>query len=113
MQRRRIGGTDGIDASSLCLGALPLGTYVDEKTSFAILDRFVEAGGTLIDTANNYCAWEVGRTGDESEALLGKWLEQAKGIVVIFFFECRTSSFDLRERRRRAEPEKHDAQDAD
>lgn len=74
MQRRRIGGTDGIDASSLCLGALPLGTYVDEKTSFAILDRFVEAGGTLIDTANNYCAWEVGRTGDESEALLGKWL---------------------------------------
>jgi aryl-alcohol dehydrogenase-like predicted oxidoreductase len=74
MLQRRISGADDIEVSGLCLGALPLGTYVDEETSFAILDRFVEAGGTLIDTADNYCCWEPGRTGDESEVMLGRWL---------------------------------------
>ncbi|WP_165986325.1 aldo/keto reductase [Streptomyces sp. YIM 98790] len=74
MQRRRIGGPDGIEVSALCLGALQLGTYTDEKTSFAVLDRFVEAGGSLIDTANNYCFWEPGCTGDENETLIGRWL---------------------------------------
>lgn len=74
MLRRRIGGPDGIEVSGLCLGALPFGTYVDEKTSFAILDRFVEAGGSFIDTADNYCFWEEGRTGHESETVLGRWM---------------------------------------
>jgi len=41
-------------------------------TSMRILDRFVEAGGTLIDTANNYPFWNG--TGDESETAIGKWL---------------------------------------
>lgn len=79
MYQRHIGGTDGFATSGLCLGALPLGTYVDEETSFAILDRFVEAGGTLIDTADNYCAWERGSTGDESENTLGRWL-RSRGV---------------------------------
>jgi aryl-alcohol dehydrogenase-like predicted oxidoreductase len=74
MRRRVIGGNAGIEVSALCLGALGLGTYVDEETSFAILDRFTAAGGTLIDTADNYCFWEPGSAGDESEALLGRWL---------------------------------------
>lgn len=30
------------------------GTRTDEATSFAVLDRYVEAGGTFVDTANNY-----------------------------------------------------------
>ncbi|MEU8266595.1 hypothetical protein AB0B89_05450 [Sphaerisporangium sp. NPDC049002] len=30
----------------IALGTIPFGTTVDEATSFAILDRFVEAGGT-------------------------------------------------------------------
>ncbi|MFF3753442.1 aldo/keto reductase [Streptomyces sp. NPDC002018] len=68
-----LGGPDGIEASRLCLGALPFGSSVDEKTSFAILDRFVEAGGTLIDTANNYVFWGGG-TSDESETTVGRWL---------------------------------------
>jgi aryl-alcohol dehydrogenase-like predicted oxidoreductase len=79
MQRRRMGGPDGIEVSGLCLGALAFGTYIDEKTSFAILDRFVEAGGSFIDTADNYCFWEAGRTGHESERVLGHWL-QSRGV---------------------------------
>ncbi|MGW2512692.1 aldo/keto reductase [Streptomyces scopuliridis] len=74
MLRRRIGGPSGPTAGALCLGTLPFGSTVDEKTSFAILDRFVEAGGNLIDTANNYVFWHPGTTGDESETTVGRWL---------------------------------------
>ncbi|MBB5959266.1 aryl-alcohol dehydrogenase-like predicted oxidoreductase [Saccharothrix tamanrassetensis] len=59
--------------SALCLGTLPFGKHVDERTSFAILDRFVAAGGTFLDTANNYVFWDGG-TGDESEETIGRWL---------------------------------------
>ncbi|WP_405086700.1 aldo/keto reductase [Microbispora sp. NBC_01389] len=58
----------------IALGTIPFGTIVDEKTSFAILDRFVEGGGTVLDTANNYPFWLDGATGDESEATIGRWL---------------------------------------
>ncbi|MGN9783158.1 aldo/keto reductase [Nonomuraea sp. ZG12] len=59
--------------SELSLGAMMFGTTVDEATSFAILDRFVEAGGNFLDTANNYAYWVHGTQGGESEALLGRW----------------------------------------
>ncbi|MDA2809828.1 aldo/keto reductase [Nocardiopsis sp. RSe5-2] len=65
--------------SSLCLGALPFGTTVDEATSFRLLDRFVEAGGTFVDTSNNYAFWAPGGRGGESESLLGRW-RAARGI---------------------------------
>jgi len=50
------------------------GVATDEATSFAILDAFVAAGGTFVDTANVYMAWGGG-VGGESEALLGRWLK--------------------------------------
>ena len=56
------------------LGAIPFGSTVDDETSFAILDRFVEAGGTTIDTSNNYPYWIDGCTGDENEQAIGRWL---------------------------------------
>jgi aryl-alcohol dehydrogenase-like predicted oxidoreductase len=59
--------------SVLSLGAMRFGTTTDEPTSFAILDGFVEAGGTFIDTSNNYAFWVNGTQGGESEALLGRW----------------------------------------
>ncbi|MCG5214527.1 aldo/keto reductase [Streptosporangium soli] len=59
----------------LALGTIAFGTKVDEEGSFAILDRFAEAGGTMLDTANNYPFWEEGCSGDESENTIGAWLE--------------------------------------
>jgi aryl-alcohol dehydrogenase-like predicted oxidoreductase len=59
--------------SVLSLGAMRFGTTTDEATSLAILDRYVEAGGTFIDTSNNYAFWVNGTQGGESEALLGRW----------------------------------------
>jgi aryl-alcohol dehydrogenase-like predicted oxidoreductase len=60
--------------SQIALGAMLMGTATDESTSYAILDRYVEAGGTFIDTANNYAYWVNGTQGGESEQLLGRWL---------------------------------------
>jgi aryl-alcohol dehydrogenase-like predicted oxidoreductase len=65
--------------SVLSLGAMLFGTVTDEATSFAILDRYVEAGGTFIDTSDNYAFWVNGTQGGESEELLGRW-RRSRGI---------------------------------
>lgn len=41
---------DGSSVGGLALGALPFGTTVDEATAFAIMDRFIDGGGSVIDT---------------------------------------------------------------
>jgi aryl-alcohol dehydrogenase-like predicted oxidoreductase len=61
-----------LGVSELCLGTMYYGYRTDEPTAFAILDRFAEAGGTFLDTANNYGQWH-GESG-ESERVLGRWL---------------------------------------
>lgn len=58
----------------VALGTMYFGTTVDEATSRAILDRFAERGGRLIDTANCYAFWAPGGTGEESEQVIGRWL---------------------------------------
>ncbi|QHC22453.1 aldo/keto reductase [Streptomyces sp. GS7] len=78
MYYRTLGGDQGPRISAVCLGTMPFGTTVDERTSLAILDRFAEAGGTFVDTANNYACWVPGATGDESEVLLGRWLRSRR-----------------------------------
>ena len=67
--------------SPLVLGAMMFGTRIDEDTSFAILDRFVEAGGEWIDTADCYAFWasDTGFGGD-SERLLGRWFAARPGV---------------------------------
>src|SRR6266571_5025809 len=60
------------EVSVLSLGTMHFGTATGEATSFAILDRYVQAGGTFIDTADNYAFW-TGTQGGESEELLGRW----------------------------------------
>ena len=67
------------EVSVLCLGTMHFGTATDEATAFAILDRYVEAGGTFIDTADNYAFWANGGQGGESEELLGRW-RRSRGV---------------------------------
>ena len=59
----------------LVLGGNVFGWTADEKASFAILDAFVDAGGTMIDTADVYSFWAPGHQGGESETVIGKWLK--------------------------------------
>jgi aryl-alcohol dehydrogenase-like predicted oxidoreductase len=66
------------EVSVLSLGTMHFGTRTGEAASFAILDRYAEAGGTFIDTADNYAFW-VGTQGGESEELLGRW-RRSRGV---------------------------------
>lgn len=79
MQYRTVSnGTTSFDVSTLCLGTMFFGTRVDTATSLEILDRFADAGGTFVDTANNYNAW-VGGHGRDSEDVLGTWIRRRGG----------------------------------
>ena len=81
MEYRTIGADPATrrEVSVLNLGAMRFGTATDEATSFAILDRYVEAGGNFIDTSDNYAYWYNDGQGGESEALLGRW-RRSRGI---------------------------------
>jgi aryl-alcohol dehydrogenase (NADP+) len=73
-------GRSGCAVSALCLGTMTFGNESDEKVSHAQLDRFVEAGGTFVDTADVYSA-------GESERIIGGWLasrpaDVTEGIVL-------------------------------
>jgi aryl-alcohol dehydrogenase-like predicted oxidoreductase len=60
-------GRSGCAVSSLCLGTMTFGEETDEPVAHRQLDRFAEAGGTLVDTADVY--------GDGmSEEIIGHWL---------------------------------------
>ncbi len=85
MQKRRLGRTD-LDIAPLVLGGNVFGWTADEKTSFDILDRFVDAGLNAIDTADVYSRWIPGNKGGESETIIGKWMKSRKNrdkVVVI------------------------------
>ncbi|WP_379066003.1 aldo/keto reductase [Mesorhizobium sp. UC22_110] len=85
MDRRLLGRTD-LEIAPLVLGGNVFGWTVDEKTSFDLLDRFVDGGLNTIDTANVYSRWVPGNKGGESETIIGKWMK-ARGnrekVVVI------------------------------
>ncbi|MFT4188485.1 MAG: aldo/keto reductase [Aeromicrobium sp.] len=53
MQQRQA-GRSGLRVSRLALGTMTWGSQVDAETAGSLLDRFLEAGGTLIDTAPVY-----------------------------------------------------------
>ena len=69
-------GSSGIEVAPIALGGNVFDWTADEAASFAILDAFVDAGGTMIDTADVYSAWAPGHKGGESEALIGRWLKR-------------------------------------
>jgi aryl-alcohol dehydrogenase-like predicted oxidoreductase len=65
-----------LTVSRLALGAMLMGESTPEDESHRILDRFLEAGGTLIDTADTY--------GDgTSERVLAPWLAKHRDEVVV------------------------------
>ena len=75
MVEKRALGTSGLAIAPLVLGGNVFGWTADEPTSFAVLDAFVAAGGTMIDTADVYSQWIPGNKGGESETVIGNWLK--------------------------------------
>ena len=78
MQSRPL-GRSGLQVPPLCFGGNVFGWTVDEKRSFELLDRLVDAGLTFVDTANVYSVWVPGHAGGESEAIIGRWLKERGG----------------------------------
>ncbi len=66
MEQRSLGPSD-LTVSVFGLGTMTFGAESDEAESHAILDRFVETGGTLVDTADVY-------SHGASEQIIGRWL---------------------------------------
>jgi aryl-alcohol dehydrogenase (NADP+) len=64
----------GLDVHPLCLGGNVFGWTADEDASFAVLDRYAEAGGNFVDTADVYSSWVPDHAGGESEEVIGRWL---------------------------------------
>lgn len=75
MELRRLGKSE-LKIAPLVLGGNVFGWTADEKTSFAILDAFVDGGFNAIDTADVYAAWTPAGAG-ASETVLGAWFKQS------------------------------------
>ena len=81
-----------ISGIPLVLGGNVFGFTADEDTSFAILDRFYEQGGRMVDTAQGYSAWVPGHVGGESETVLGQWLN-SRGVRADMRIGTKTGMF--------------------
>ncbi|NJN19130.1 MAG: aldo/keto reductase [Oscillochloris sp.] len=68
MEYRKL-GRSGLAASAIGIGTATFGREIDSATACAVLDRALERGITLIDTAEAYSA---GR----SEQIVGQWLAE-------------------------------------
>lgn len=77
MTKRPLGRT-GIQISPLVLGGNVFLWTADKPTSFAVLDRFADAGFETIDTADAYSTWVSGNAGGESERVIGEWMASRK-----------------------------------
>ena len=61
-------GRSGLRVSEICLGTMTFGREATEDESRQMMDRFVEAGGNFLDTADVY-------TTGVSEEIVGRWLK--------------------------------------
>src|SRR4051795_464026 len=61
-------GSSGAAVSTYALGTMTFGAEADEDAAHDQLDTFLEAGGTLVDTADVY-------THGASEEIVGRWLD--------------------------------------
>ena len=72
MEHRQLGRT-GIRVTELCLGAMTFGREAPESDSRAMFDRYLDAGGDFVDTAD---AYGLGA----SEEILGRVFAERPGL---------------------------------
>src|SRR4051812_43460593 len=74
METRRL-GQSSLEVPPITFGCNVFGWTVDEETSFALLDAWLDAGFNFLDTADVYSSWHPGNRGGESEVIIGNWLK--------------------------------------
>jgi aryl-alcohol dehydrogenase-like predicted oxidoreductase len=75
-EKRKLGNS-GLKVAPLIFGGNVFGWTVKEEAASELLDRFVDSGFNMIDTADVYSNWIPGNHGGESESIIGKWLKQS------------------------------------
>ena len=68
-------GASPLVVSDICMGTMTFGTGADEKTSFEIMDRSVDAGIDFFDTAENYPVPPDPKYAGLTEEIVGRWLK--------------------------------------
>jgi len=76
VEKRKLGNS-GLGVAPLIFGGNVFGWTVDQARGSELLDRFVNAGFNMIDTADVYSNWIPGNLGGESESIIGNWLKQS------------------------------------
>jgi len=74
MKRKRL-GKSGIVVTDICMGTMTFGLQADEKTSFAIMDRAVDAGVDFFDTAEVYPVPPSEKLVGVTEEIVGRWMK--------------------------------------
>jgi aryl-alcohol dehydrogenase-like predicted oxidoreductase len=89
MQKRKLGKSD-LEFAPIAFGGNVFGWTADEATSHKLLDAFVDAGFSFVDTADVYSRWAPGNKGGESETVIGNWLKKnpAKRDQVLIATKC-------------------------
>jgi len=89
MQKRKLGKSD-LEFAPIAFGGNVFGWTADEAISHKLLDAFVDAGFSFVDTADVYSRWAEGHKGGESETVIGSWLRKdpAKRDKVLIATKC-------------------------
>jgi len=83
MNRKRL-GRSGIVVTDICMGTMTFGLQADEKTSFDIMNRAIEAGIDFFDTAEMYPVPPSAEKFGVTEQIVGRWLKtQNRGEVIL------------------------------
>ncbi|MCZ8513515.1 aldo/keto reductase [Paenibacillus filicis] len=85
MKFRRLGRT-GLKVSAVSLGCMAFGRWIDKEASVRVLDTALEAGITLLDTADVYgTGMDNGNPLEhgQSEEIIGSWIRGKREQVVL------------------------------
>lgn len=83
MKRKRL-GRSGIVVTDICMGTMTFGLQADEKTSFAIMDRAIDAGIDFFDTAEMYPVPPTAEKFGITEEIVGRWLKgKPRGEIIL------------------------------
>lgn len=74
MEKKKLGNTD-LKSPPIIFGGNVFGWTTNEKESFNLMDRLLEMGIDMIDSADVYSRWAKGNSGGESESIIGKYLK--------------------------------------
>jgi len=74
MNTKKLGNTE-LECPPVVFGGNVFGWTINEKESFELLDKLLDMGFNMIDSADVYSRWAQGNSGGESESIIGKYMK--------------------------------------